>query len=138
MKTKALGLGVVFCISGVFACGGASALTAADWVGTYAGSDTVSLTDGGTGTVMFDVQVAAGDIYNSVSVGNLQDDGVIFNPFQMSVRNDGLSAATSCGLSAGQPVGIECNASLKDRRELIMTGKDCSSGVTFSVSATKK
>ena len=65
-RRYAAGSDLLFCISGVFACGGASALTAADWVGTYAGSDTVSLTDGGTGTVMFDVQVAAGDIYNSV------------------------------------------------------------------------
>lgn len=135
MKTKALGFGAVICVAVITACG---SNTPHDWVGTYSSTDTFPLIDGGTQTISFEMQIATVGT-NGISVGNLQDDGVIFNPFNLSLSTDGLSASLKCDTDGnGRPTGMQCNASLTNRKDLVMTGKDCSSGVTFSVSATKK
>lgn len=137
MMKKMCGFGAVFFVA-VFSACGASSYTLNDWVGAYTSSDTFALVDGGMQTVSFEMHIAAAG-EKRVSVGNVQDNGVVFNPFSIQLTNDAFSASSACFAgSNGQADGVECHASLTSRKDLVMTGKDCATGITFSVSATKK
>ncbi|MBX7116631.1 MAG: hypothetical protein K1X64_20060 [Myxococcaceae bacterium] len=133
MLKKLLGLGAAVCFaSAIAACGGGN--LSDNWVGVYTGTDTYVLSDGGSRADMFEVNVSAAGA-SSVSVGGVHDNGLVFDPFVLLVSTDGTSASRECVMSVP---GVQCSASLQDKKTLVLNGKDCATQVTFSVSVTKK